>query len=56
MSQGDLRTAPHVAGTDRPLVVSLSDEAAGDPALTGGKAAALARAVSPASNLCLAWC
>ena len=43
MSEGDLRTAPHVAGTDRPLVVSLNDEVAGDSSLTGGKAAALAR-------------
>jgi rifampicin phosphotransferase len=43
MSEGDLRTAPHVADTERPLVVALSDASALDAALTGGKAAALAR-------------
>jgi rifampicin phosphotransferase len=44
MSHGDLRTDPHVAGTERPFVVALDDAAALDPSLTGGKAAALARA------------
>ena len=43
MSEGDLRTAPQVAGTERPLVVDLGDPAAIDSSLTGGKAAALAR-------------
>jgi phosphohistidine swiveling domain-containing protein len=43
MSEGDARSTALVAGTERPLVVSLSDETASDPALTGGKAAALAR-------------
>ncbi len=44
MSDGDLRTAPLVTGGDRrPLLVALDDAAALDPALTGGKAAALAR-------------
>ena len=44
MSDGDLRTSPLVTEADRrPLVVALDDAAALDPALTGGKAAALAR-------------
>ena len=43
MSQGDVRTAAHVADTERPLVVDLNDAVAIDPTLTGGKAAALAR-------------
>ena len=43
MSQGDVRTAAHVADTERPLVVDLNDAVAIDATLTGGKAAALAR-------------
>ena len=44
MSEGDLRTAlDAVADIERPLVVDLDDAAAIDAALTGGKAAALAR-------------
>ena len=43
MSQGDVRTAAHVADTERPLLVDLNDAVAIDPTLTGGKAAALAR-------------
>jgi phosphohistidine swiveling domain-containing protein len=47
MSDVHVRSAPQpaVAG-DRPLVVALADEVAFDPALTGGKAAALARGAS----------
>src|SRR5262245_43876175 len=44
MSEGELRTATPVVGT-RPLVVDLADASAADPMLTGGKAAALARAI-----------
>ncbi len=43
MSDGGLRTVPPVPQTERPLVVDLGDPAALDAALTGGKAAALAR-------------
>ncbi len=44
MSDGDLRTSRLVTEADRrPLLVALDDAAALDPALTGGKAAALAR-------------
>ncbi len=43
MSEGDLRTAPQIAATERPLVVALDDPAAVDSSLTGGKAAALAK-------------
>ena len=43
MTGGDLRTAVHDAPIERPLVVDLDDAAAIDAALTGGKAAALAR-------------
>jgi phosphoenolpyruvate synthase/pyruvate phosphate dikinase len=46
MSEGDLRTAPHAAATERPLVVALDDPAAVDSSLTGGKAAALSRGKS----------
>jgi pyruvate,water dikinase len=44
MSDAVLRAAQEIALTDRPLVVALSDENALDASLTGGKAAALARA------------
>ncbi|MGH2684313.1 MAG: PEP/pyruvate-binding domain-containing protein [Actinomycetota bacterium] len=44
MRAGNLRTTPPVVNTERPFVVDLLDEPALDPALTGGKAAALARA------------
>jgi pyruvate,water dikinase len=43
MSHGGLGTVPPVAPTERPLVVDLGDPAALDAALTGGKAAALAK-------------
>jgi pyruvate,water dikinase len=43
MSEGDVRIAPQVAGSERPMVVALDDAAAQDAALTGGKASALAR-------------
>ena len=43
MTGGDLRTALDDAPIERPLVVDLDDVAAIDAALTGGKAAALAR-------------
>jgi phosphohistidine swiveling domain-containing protein len=43
MTEGDLRTPPDAAATERPLVVALDDAAALDAMLTGGKAAALAR-------------
>src|SRR5688572_20402346 len=43
MSEGELRTAPQDAATERPLVVALDDAAAQESSLTGGKAAALAR-------------
>lgn len=46
MSEGELRTVPPAAVTERPLVVALDDAAAFDSALTGGKAAALARAIT----------
>jgi phosphohistidine swiveling domain-containing protein len=46
MSEPDLRTAPEVAGTERAFVVALDDAAALDALLTGGKASALARAVT----------
>jgi rifampicin phosphotransferase len=43
VSEADLRTVSRVAETERPWIVDLSDVAAVDPTLTGGKAAALAR-------------
>ena len=43
MSEGDVRIAPQVAGSERPMVVALDDAAALGAALTGGKASALAR-------------
>src|SRR4029453_17799500 len=43
MGEGDVRTAAHDTGVERLLVVALSDPAALDAALTGGKAAALAQ-------------
>ena len=43
MSEGELRTVADVASTQRPFVVDLTDAAAVDASLTGGKAAALAR-------------
>ncbi len=43
MTGGDLRTTLDDAPIERPLVVDLDDVAAIDAALTGGKAAALAR-------------
>jgi pyruvate,water dikinase len=46
VSEGDLRSAVQPAATERPLVVALDDPAARDAGLTGGKAAALARATS----------
>ena len=39
-------TAPPTVGDQRPLIVDLRDEVGFDPALTGGKAAALARAAA----------
>jgi phosphohistidine swiveling domain-containing protein len=45
VSARDLRADPDVAHTERPLVVALDDAAALDAALTGGKAAALARGI-----------
>jgi rifampicin phosphotransferase len=52
MSDGDLRTAPLLADRERPLVVALDEGVSLDAALTGGKAAALARA-SNAGLACL---
>ncbi len=52
MTEGDLRTAQRVVDAARPLVVALDDVVALDPALTGGKAAALARG-STAGLACL---
>ncbi|HEY5876549.1 MAG TPA: PEP/pyruvate-binding domain-containing protein, partial [Ilumatobacteraceae bacterium] len=43
MSEGVVRAVAQDAGTERPLVVDLTDAAAVDASLTGGKAAALAR-------------
>jgi phosphohistidine swiveling domain-containing protein len=45
MMDADAGAAPHTVEVERSLVVGLDDEAALAPALTGGKAAALARAV-----------
>ena len=44
MTDAQVGSAPRDVAADRPFIVELSDEAAIDPALTGGKAAALARA------------
>jgi rifampicin phosphotransferase len=52
MTDGELRTAPRIVDSRRPLVVDLDDPAALEPSLTGGKAAALARA-STAGLACL---
>ena len=52
MTEGNLRTAQRVVGSARPLVVALDDDVALDSALTGGKAAALARG-STAGLACL---
>jgi rifampicin phosphotransferase len=46
MTDAQAGTAPRTLEDERPFVVELGDEAALDPALTGGKAAALARAAS----------
>jgi phosphohistidine swiveling domain-containing protein len=46
MTEGDLGTASRIAEIERPFVVDLHDDAAQEAALTGGKAAALARANS----------
>jgi rifampicin phosphotransferase len=44
MTDAQAETAPRTLPDERPFVVKLGDEAALDPALTGGKAAALGRA------------
>lgn len=44
MTDAQVGTAPRTTAAERPFVVELGEEAALDPALTGGKAAALARA------------
>jgi phosphohistidine swiveling domain-containing protein len=46
MTDAQAGTAPRTLEDERPFVVELGDDAALDPALTGGKAAALARAAS----------
>jgi rifampicin phosphotransferase len=46
MTEAHAETAPRTAEAERPFIVELEDEAALEPALTGGKAAALARARS----------
>jgi phosphohistidine swiveling domain-containing protein len=43
MSDVHVGAAARTTETERPFIVELGDEAAGEPALTGGKAAALAR-------------
>ncbi|MGH9138964.1 MAG: PEP/pyruvate-binding domain-containing protein [Acidimicrobiales bacterium] len=43
MTEGDPRAGSLLADTERPFVVDLGDEVARDPALTGGKSAALAK-------------
>ena len=55
MTQGMVADSPSVEGA-RPFVVDLADELALDPALTGGKAAALARVRPPDSTPCPASC
>ena len=44
MTDAQVGSAPRDVAADRPFIVELGDEAAINPALTGGKAAALARA------------
>jgi rifampicin phosphotransferase len=44
MTDAQVGTAPRKVTAERPFIVELNDEAALDPGLTGGKAAALARA------------
>src|SRR5215210_5056457 len=46
MTDAQVGSAPRDVARDRPFIVELGDEAAIDPALTGGKAAALARAAA----------
>ncbi len=46
MTDAQVGSAPRDVAADRPFIVELADEAAIDPALTGGKAAALARAAA----------
>src|SRR4051812_145254 len=46
MTDVQIGSAPRDVAPDRPFIVELDDEAAVDPALTGGKAAALARAAA----------
>src|SRR6266508_3851746 len=46
MTDAQVGSAPRDVDADRPFIVELNDEAALDPALTGGKAAALARAAA----------
>jgi phosphohistidine swiveling domain-containing protein len=46
MTDAQVGSAPRDVDADRPFIVELKDEAALDPALTGGKAAALARAAA----------
>jgi len=62
MTDAQVGSAPRDVTADRPFVVELGDEAAREPALTGGKAAALARAagaglaVLPGVVLTTAFC
>lgn len=62
MTEAHVRGVPPAVGARRPLVVQLDDAAAIEPALTGGKAAALARAstagvaVLPGVVLTTAFC
>ena len=46
MTDAQVGSAPRDVAADRPLIVELGEEAAINPALTGGKAAALARAAA----------
>jgi rifampicin phosphotransferase len=46
MTDAQVGSAPRNVAADRPFIVELGDEAAIDPTLTGGKAAALARAAA----------
>ncbi len=46
MTDAQVGSAQRAVAADRPFIVALGDEAATDPALTGGKAAALARAAA----------
>ena len=50
MTDAHTRAAPHTVEVERSLVVELDDEAALAPGLTGGKAAALARAAGAGLN------